>query len=333
MKAAVAPPYVSNLADDTGLYEIHITKPHSVVGVDRATGKETMRIAIPEEWNDVDAIVRAWLRPRYVIIDQPATFVFIDRQTSKIAKIRVREWPCVLDDAVYYEPEDDSALVRRSLADLSDTLLFELQGNLLGACGTRNGQVIFGVESEFKGNVLAIDAAGAPAWTIDLGGWSMDAPNERDIRTSYAEQMPLQGVLPRFVPMMVVDWDAGSTTPARHGLVVLDLDSRKIAWTAEDEAMGEWQVVREGANFYVFRGNAVIKIDGSTGLPAGAVKLEGANAFRPYQFAGGKLWAFGSRVVRVLDLATMKLDSGGWGWGPLEAKDFSAEAKALLAPE
>lgn len=335
MKAAIAPPYVSNLGDDATLYEIHMTKPHSIVGVDRATGKEQLRVAIPEEWSDVDALVRAWLDPKWLILDQPNTFVFVDRATSQMFKMRARQWACVLgqspDGAVYYEPEDDSALTRRSLADLTDTRLFDLPGTLIGECGARGNNVIFGVEDDYTGDVLAVDATtGQPAWTIDLGTWSLDTPRSRDVRASYATAAPLSGDLPRFVPMPVADWNLRTDkTQPKFGVVMLDLDQKKIAWVAENPTLADWELIRHDDAYYLFRGNQLIKLDSSTGNPAWAVKIEGAQAIQPYHFAGDALWVYGSRAVRVLDLANAHLH-GGWGWSPMDATDIGPEVGKLL---
>jgi hypothetical protein len=335
MKQAMAPPYVSNLGDDKTLYEIHITKPHSVVGVDRATGKELLRVAIPEEWSDVDALVRAWLDPKWLILDQPNTFVFVDRATGQMHKLRARQWACVLGQspggAVYYEPEDDSALTRRSLDDLTDQRLFDLPGTLIGECGSRGNEVIFGIEDEYHGRLLAVDqASGQPAWTIELGTWSLDTPRSRDVRSSYATQAPLSGELPRFLPMPVADWNLHTNKDqAKYGIVMLDLDQRKIAWVADDPALADWELIRHGDAFYMFRGNQLVKLDPTTGNPAWAVKIDGAQTIQPYHFAGDELWLYSDRAVRVLDLANAHLH-GGWGWAPIEARDIGPEIGKLL---
>lgn len=331
MKSAVAPPYVSNLADDADLYEIHITKPHTVVGVDRRTGVESLRSAIPEERTDLDAIVRAWLRPNYVIIDQPASFAFVDRRSGEVHAARARQWPCVLEDTVYFEPEDGTALVKRSLTDLHDESLFELAGSLAGQCGRWGSDTVMAVDDDYTTDLLAINAQGQPSWTVDLGGWSIDAPNNRDVRTSYAEMTPLSGTATRYVPFLAVDWAMSKKElPAKSGLVVVDLQEHRIAWTATNPELSQYQLIRTGDRFVLIRGNQLIALDGATGLPYGAIRIDGAHPILPYQFIDGRVWVAGPRVARVLDLATLKFADDGWGWGPLEIVDISKEAQTML---
>jgi outer membrane protein assembly factor BamB len=339
IKAAV-PPWVTTLADDATVYELHMTRPHTLFAVDRATGTERWKASMHEEWSDADEVVRGWLRPGQVLLDEPDTLALFDRATGEVDAIRTRRAPCVLADRVIYEPEDASTLISRSLTDGSQLVGDDLPGNLAGECGVRGNAVVIEVEEDFRGRLEWRDAATlAPIARLDLAPWALVNAAGRENRNSYPDQVPMSGVLGRFVPIEVVDWklDQGGTpgagaapTAAGHGLVMIDTDAHAIAWAAENPALSDWSLVADGGRAYLVRGSTIAAFDTATGEVTRAVRIKEAEPIQAYHLRDGRIWIFRWDAVGALDATTLEVLPGSWSWLPFEVEDATAEVKAML---
>ncbi len=331
---AMAPAYVTNLADDKVLYEFHATKPQRIFAIDRATGAELWKTPILEAYFDVDPIVRAWLRPTQLVLDKPNTLAFVDRSTGAVLTTKARNWPCVLEDQVWYEPEDNSVLRFHPLSGDKETDLGSFPGTLAGQCGTFNGSVILAAEDEFRGKLLAYDATTfAPQWTVELGSFSFNTTAGRDIRASFPDSTPLNGRLSRFVPVQAIDWglsDPKKAEPPRHAIVMLDLEKQTIAWALTHPDLEKAYLVGDGTTHWLVQGTTIAAFDGASGqLLAARTFAEDIGTVQPFHFKDGQLWLFRSHAVVSYDGRT--LEPAG-GWSSIESTDIRADLERRLKP-
>ncbi len=316
--AGLAPAYVSHVSDSYFVYEVETTTPVSVVALDRKTGTEIWKTSIPNKYFDVDPAVRAWLTPRTVVVDKPATIALIDRATGQLDTVTARRWVCLDAETLYFEPENASVLHALDVDTRTDVPLGELTGNLTGLCGHHRNTSFLLVDHDYSGRIEILD--GTIRTTVDLAPWSVDPPNQREWNARYASDLPFSGELPRFVPIPAVNWhrEAGGT-PAEPALLVFDTEARKIAQAVSHPVFGEGHWMKRGDRFlFVHRGVAsdatpptteLVLFDGASGQVIGAAEVSGAAEVLPEHLTDGVLWLFDPQQILTVALPGFTTDS------------------------
>jgi outer membrane protein assembly factor BamB len=302
--AGLAPAYVSNVGDSDFVYEMEATNPVTAVAVRRESGEELWRTPIPDRYFDVAPAVRAWLRPKVLLVDKPSTLASIDRSTGQLTPIAARRWLCVTDGFIYYEPENDSVLLRRSVDDGTETAWGVLEGHLTGQCAERGTRALLLTERDRVGHIEILDDRGRSS--VSLAPWSVDPPDAREWRARYPEAQPMGSAAPRFVPVSVVDWRVDAPgDPAVHGILMIDLDTGNPIWSMTDPRFQHGRWIAAGAvHVFALPGELAV-FDSASGQLLAAVRIEGAQPVLPEHVTGDRIWLFGVDELLQLDLKTL----------------------------
>lgn len=188
------------------------------------------------------------------------------------------------------------------------------------SCGRYRDRLVLLVRTGFDGNnheqtqVWILDAQGTLLHAINLGAdMNFDTYS---IREEYPHAAPLSGELTRFAPYMQRQNEIEGDGKTR--LLMLDLESGKIAWSGPADAIEHLALFRAGQRWYAFE-SAVSPIlsafDGRTGELIAAVRLfspRGLGDIWPYHVMGDRVWAFSgawgaasSPSIAVLDATNL----------------------------
>jgi hypothetical protein len=290
---------------------------NEVVGFDRATGAERLRVPLGPAPTGP-----AWLRPGHVVIKQRQDLVVVARDGGPASRFRVDLGACLVDDTLYYMQR--GALRARRVGDDHETPAPPGLGTSLrmfGLCGRRGDAVLILMATgddlrTRKGSLveyaplrlIALDAATLQQrWQVPLGAVTLVGGDGWLRTTAPGDQ------LGKIVPVRVMP--AG--IEARPRLVLIDTDQgRELGRTTPVADLLHVELIRCADRIYVLdHANAIGRLavfDQTTGSVTAALEAPHDITLRSAsQQADGRLWIGVGGELRVLDAATLQPVDGG----------------------
>jgi hypothetical protein len=131
-----------------------------------------------------------------------------------------------------------------------------------------------------------------------------------DVALRHGTRVPFGGSLPRFVPFVQADADAG--------MVMVDLETTAIAWRGRARRAHSDTIFRDGDRWYLSTASYLATFDGKTGRLDAAIALLNDEVVGPDQIADGRIWLLQKRgeanidspPITVLDSTTLARISG-----------------------